>query len=443
MTGTYGDVYGDVYGDTDPGSGSGFPQVFVLAGFGGTLAAPAADALVLGGTVGLGTAKLGAITWTDITGDVRSVSWNRGRDSDIDTASPGSCTIVLDNFSGDYDPANLSGPYVAGGVSLVELGTPVTVRAEWGGTIYDRFAGDLTDISMDLGYEPTVTLTCGDGLETLGRAYVPLMSAGDWDGDRTGTRIGRIADSAGWPTSLRALDVGYTILGPTLYGGSGLQLMHDVEQTEFGLLFVDGAGVLTFYDRYRPSSAIRSTSVQAAFTDQASGNDVEMVALEMSRSRERVFNEAHITRDGWGEGDEPVEQVAEDSVSVARYGRLSFPEALGKLLRSDEEALAAAQGIVARFAYPQLRIRQVTIDATTLGLWSTLLPLRLLDRISVSRDYGPNTVTAQLLIEGMQETISARPNPEWTISLSTANVLPPPTLWVLGTAALGTTPLGW
>ena len=54
-------------------------------------------------------------------------------------------------------------------------------------------------------------------------------------------------------------------------GASALELMRKTEQTEFGVLYVDGAGVLVFHDRHDAATATRSTVVQAELTDTAGG----------------------------------------------------------------------------------------------------------------------------------------------------------------------------
>src|SRR6266700_669896 len=332
-----------------PFDGITWPDVHVLAGVGGN-ADPGTAYLHLGVGPGLGTGLLGGTTYVDITADVNSATIKRGRDSDIDSATPGSCVIVVDNSSGIYDPTNLATPFwgpnllttqqesledgtttgwqagqdttiahtaaqayhgtkalqltktvgtgtpfaqdgtavvgtpfppsapcrasawfrtaatarqckvrvafhtmsgtylsgqdllsnavtdsttgwvqatvtgrspaqstrviielqVASAVNTevhyadeirleqggIDVGAQVKVRAEWPiGTVYDRFTGTIADVAPDLGYDPTVTFTCADGLETLGRAQLPVTVA-QFDGDTTGARLGHVADQA-------------------------------------------------------------------------------------------------------------------------------------------------------------------------------------------------------------------------------------------------------
>jgi hypothetical protein len=423
-------------------NGTQWPRIRVAAGIG---TAPGGTVCVLGSGV-LDTNVLGGPNMVEIAatgnGDVRSVSiQDYGFPSEIDAASPATCTILLGNASGDYDPTNAGSPYAG----MVEIGAPIQVYAERPvGMLWPLFTGEIADIATDAGRDPTVVFTCTDGLEFLGRAYLPLEVAPVFAGDLTGTRISNLADRAAWPIDKRNFDAGSNVLGGTLLGSSALDLMQQVERTEFGNLFVDQAGVLTFYDRYRTTTANRSVIVQAAFTDVAGG--IGYSSLELARSRERVYNRAAVTRNPRVEDpdEQPIEQVADDLTSqTALKAVLAFPAQVGDLLQSDTEALAMAQGLVGRFATPQHRIREIRVNLLRGDGWSTLLGLQLLDRISVLRDYGPNTISQELLIQQMSTEIRVSPA-TWELRLVTS---PAPTaatdVCVLDSGLLGTHKLGW
>src|SRR5947199_297510 len=83
-------------------------------------------------------------TWTDISDFVLSVSTSRGSrrvESPVIRYKPGPATIVLDNSDRRFDPTNLSGPYVASGVTQVTPMRAVRIRATYGGTTYDIWRG--------------------------------------------------------------------------------------------------------------------------------------------------------------------------------------------------------------------------------------------------------------------------------------------------------------
>ena len=200
----------------NPFDGARWPRPVLEAQLGGGV--PAATTLVLNMGPGLNTATLGGATWANISDDLRSYGWHRGRASEVDNnAEPGILTVVLRNHHGNYDPTNLSGPYVSGGESLIDIGLPLRLSCTLDGVSYSRFVGFLADLELDLqDDDPTATFTIADGLETLGRTQLDVQGSLLYDGDSTGNRIGHLADEAGWPTTLRDLRDGYTLLGPTV-----------------------------------------------------------------------------------------------------------------------------------------------------------------------------------------------------------------------------------
>jgi hypothetical protein len=319
--------------------------------------------------------------------------------------------------------------------SGIDVGLPVQITSTFAGITYGRFEGTVRNVKMDLGLEPYATLELEDGLGSFGRIRLPNSpTAGDLD--YTGQRIGRIADAAAWPTSKRVLDTGYTRLGGTTLGAAALELLRKVEMTEFGLLFVNQDFNLTFFDRHQTTTATRSLTVQADLTD------VEMTTLEAERNVEESWNQVSITRSSTGEGDEPVEQVANDLTAQSRYGVLEFPGTVGELLVQDEDVLAMAQGLIPRGRVPKLGINEIRIDAITLDQWPTLLALTLLDRIKINRNYGPNTINPELLIQSLREEVTVNP-PRWALTFTTSVPHAAPSLFVLDTAQVGVNRLGW
>lgn len=409
------------------------PDLIVQAALGNpTTTDPQAGFLVLDVGPPLDTGTLGGINWVEITGDVQRVTYRRGKAGELESSAPGGIEIVLDNRSGDYDPANTLGPYYG----QLGVGAAVWVRATWGST-YDLAYAYIDAVTLDLGYEPTATISCLDALEILGRAHLAVISS-SFDNDPSGTRISRILDGASWPVSLRALDDGRTNLQATTYGEFALPLIQEILDTEFGILFATGAGKVAFFDRYHQVTNPRSNTIQANFTDTAGAEgstEVEMERLEVSLSRDTVFNQATVTRIGG------TEQIANNTTSQATYGIRTFPGSPGTLLRSDGEALNLAQWLVGKYPTPKQRITEVTIDATTQELWQVMLLLTLQDRIRVTRDYGPSTIVADLHIQGMTVDIDAVAG-TWRWSMQTSSpTLTAPILLDVG-PALNTGELG-
>src|SRR6266508_956787 len=430
MPDVYTDTYHDLYGTIGPQVGAIYsldginaPQVIIEVAFGGTTTVDPAGGYFVLDQSALGTGQLGTVGFVDVTADVKRVSFQRGQAGELEAASPGTCQIVLDNTAGTYDPLNPSSPWSG----LLDVGVAVWVKAVWQTVTYPLYRGFTDSISIDAGFDPTVTLGCTDGLEVLARAV--LRSGFPYpDGETTGQRINRILDGAAWPTTLRKIDTGLSLCQQTVLGdaGSALQMVNDAAATELGFVAVDGNGALVFYDRLHPYLVHRSQNVRATISDV--GTDVDMLELTVSKQRDTVANRALITRNGG------IEQQADNTASQAAYGIRTFPGTAGPLLRVDSDALSLGNWIVGRSKTPTVRVTHVTIHAETQGMWTTLLGLTYLDRIRVIRDYGPNTLDVQVIIQALNHDIT---QDYWEIGFDTRNVdsFKP---WVLNTSKLNT-----
>lgn len=114
-------------------------------------------------------------TWTDVTSYVRSISINRGRQSDFEHFSPGTATITLDNRDNRFTPFNLSGPYVSGGVSLLTPRRQIRITADTGSGYVAVFRGYVSGWPVrwtSAGQDTEVTLDCFDTIGLLGNTDV-------------------------------------------------------------------------------------------------------------------------------------------------------------------------------------------------------------------------------------------------------------------------------
>jgi hypothetical protein len=127
-------------------------------------------------TAGAGRVPLGStlasINWTDITEHVREVSTSRGRSSELDTYSAGSCQVLLDNRTRLFDPENTAGPYYG---NLTPL-RPIRIRVTpAGGTIRSIFFGFIDQWPQAYSWpnESTVTVTATDAFKVLNEFKLP------------------------------------------------------------------------------------------------------------------------------------------------------------------------------------------------------------------------------------------------------------------------------
>jgi hypothetical protein len=256
---------------------AGFPQLIVEAGF--YAAAPVATpgTLILDDPVAavFDTGLLGdATAWTDITTYVRSGSVTRAStrvQGPLRTYQAGTASAVLDNTSGNFDPENLSGAFVTGGMSNIRPMIPVRVRAIYGSIEYHLFQGFAdswteTAVDYDAGWSE-VTVAATDGFKILAGITLPATGLAG-DGENSGNRIERILSDAGWYTDHRLTDTGDSELQGTPYGDTALNLMQLAADTEAGSLYMDGSGNVVFRRRTADLHDARSTAIQAVFGDK-------------------------------------------------------------------------------------------------------------------------------------------------------------------------------
>ena len=110
-------------------------------------------------------------TWTDVTEYVRNVSTSRGRSSELDTYSTGSCNITLDNRTRLFDPENTAGPYYG---NLTPLRS-VRIKATSGATTYDIFRGYIEQWPQSYinPNDAFVTITASDAFKVLNMSILP------------------------------------------------------------------------------------------------------------------------------------------------------------------------------------------------------------------------------------------------------------------------------
>ena len=111
----------------------------------------------------------------------------------------------------------------------------------------------------------SVRVTCTDALSRIGGAQ---LSTGVHDGIRTGAAIGLILDRIGWPSNMRDLDLGATVIRWWWEEGTdsweAIQALVESEGPP-ALVSVDSAGRFVFRDRHHRIQRPRSLDVQATF----------------------------------------------------------------------------------------------------------------------------------------------------------------------------------
>lgn len=304
-----------------------------------------------------------------------------------------------------------------------------TVQGTWIGKdegdvpFNENFDGPIGTVAIfDTAIDSTVAAA-------LGSAFLDAL-----DGQTTDQRIGWILDEIDWPTNLRNLETGRSILGPATFkpGDGALQYLRLIEDTEDGRLFISPDGSLTFHDRYYRYLETVATTSQFTFTDQ--DGDQGYAEFQLDLDDELLVNVARYTRrDG-------TEQVASDATSVATYGEAEDVRS-DLLSTTDAQVRSLAEWAVATKSTPLPRVPKIRIPLHRYSAadQATVLGLDLGHRVTVNRT--PQGVGAEIdldfVVEGVSHDVGFN---EWWVDLFVSPV-PQDTveLFILGTSELGGT----
>lgn len=344
------------------------------------------------------------VVWTDVTTYVRLVRTGRGFSRGLQAWSQGQATVVLSNTDGRFDPSNLSGPYVSGGVTQVRPLRPVRITAVYAGVTYYLYRGYVMDWAQSWSVAPTnsgdavTTLTCADEFVRLtavdGYAVTPVGV-----GELSGTRVHRVLDAAGF-TGDRNVAVGVATLQATDLADNTLSELEDVVDAEGGALYVDSDGSLVFSSQYALIEDSRSVTSQATFGD--SSTDIRYADADMAYDSDLVVNWAAYNAVGG------TVQSAYDSTSRALYGDRRDTKT-GLICVTDAQALSLAQWKVQQYKDPELRFTKITLtprrDPTV--MWPQTLGRKVRDQITVNRHPpGGHTVSQACHIAGVSHDIT-------------------------------------
>lgn len=378
-----------------------------------------------------------SVTWTAVSG-VLAIAIERGRQDQLARFEAGTCTVVLDNASGDFSPENAAGTYYPNVVPMKRLrvkarhdalsayaiprGLGSTDAANQVTLFYGFIQRWVPNPSVD---EPTVTIEAIDLFTRM--AALELNQA--VSEQLTGARLGAVLDALGWSASDRDLDAGKsTVAAVTLSETSALQHVQDVIEVEDGQFWIAGDGRPTFRDRHARLTDTVSTTSQATFGG-ASGLPIVSYG-DYSSEVDQISNELRVKRTGG------TEQTASDTTSQNAYGKRTLRRNSDHLL-DDGEAQSLALWLLIQHKDPVPRLRSITVEGGASDtLWEHMLSRTINDRITVVRTFpGSFGLNRDFWIEGVRHEITAgltRHRVEWLIS--TANV---PTWFVIGHATLG------
>ena len=384
------------------------------------------------GAWSLGTSTLGTGTvlgdtyvtvYTDVAADVRKLSTTRGKNREMDAYQAGRCVIQLDNRARDYDPLNLSGPYVTGGVTDVKPGRLIYVTATdpTTGIVHRLFTGRIRNWRLDYtgGFDGVATIEASDTLTDLANTDVVMAT--------TAVSIGAAAVEVLLEAGVTqfAYDDGVFTAQAMTWTTKALTALRTLELSEQAALYVETDGDVHFSSTAALVTEARSRVSQATF---GSGNLLhESNAIDYDS--DQVINIVSLTRlDG-------VEQSSSDQSSMDAYGHRSYTQT-GLANASDTDVAAVADYIIGKFAEPLARIGGIEFAPRKhADLMTQALSRRIRDRVTVTfSPVGGGTISQELFITGIAHDITAQSGMRTSFSFESAEWS---FGWILGTDALG------
>jgi hypothetical protein len=348
----------------------------------------------------LGTGQLAdADDSIDVSAIVLRASIRRGRNRILSKFEAGTATVEILDETGDFNPANPSGPYYG---KLIPL-RKIRIFADYEGVRYYLFSGFITsyDTTFAIGVNEVsrVILSCVDGFRLLNNitiTNVPGTSAGQL----SGVRIENLLDLVDWPESQRDINAGDS----TLQADPGtsrnlLDAIQTVENSEFGGFFVDAEGNATFYSRTTVSQYADSTPTN--FSDD--GTEIGYQQIDLAFDDTLIVNNVSVTRLNG------TSQIVSDQTSIDNYF-LHSGSREGILVQTDTESLDQATMILESRKDSLVRIDSMTLNLVEENEQARNiagLDLEIFDLVNITKTMpGSTSITRELFVQGLQHDIT-------------------------------------
>jgi hypothetical protein len=220
-------------------------------------------------------------------------------------------------------------------------------------------------------------------------------------------RIVRYMRLAAWPDGRFDLDNPTWVWVPRV--GASDELDEPVAEQlvllahmSFGLFYIRPDEVAVYQGPGWRGTRARATTSRGTWSDFATATNLWYTDLKWDSGARSILNDVRIARPG-GE-----EIVATSPESQLRFGTQDFSETVP--FADDSDSAARAIYIRENFAFPRIRFREMTIEATAQGMqnaWHHLLLADFSDRYTINRTpQGVGTaITKQVYLEGIEETI--------------------------------------
>ena len=353
----------------------------------------------------------------NITDQVMAVSTRRGRNRILSNFEAGTATVTINDPNSDFNPQNTASPYYGKLIPLRKIriwADTIVLGVTYRIALFSGYINSF-DTSFYQGVESTstVVLQCTDGFRLLnnvstGTSPVPGCTAGQL----SGTRVNALLDFAGFPNSMRSIDIGESTMQADPGGQRGiLQAIQTVEQSEFGAFFISRQGEAKFLDRTDISELADSTVRN--YSDIESPTNLRYTNVDFAFDDQLILNDVTVTRVGG------TPQNAQSPESIATYFTKSG-QRNDILVQTDQESQDQANTLLAARKNSQIRIDSMSLNLTQGTEFEALVnvSMDIYTLINITKTLsGGSTITRELFVQGVQHDV--RPG-VWNTKLLTA-----------------------
>lgn len=290
------------------------------------------------------------------------------------------------------------------------------------GNVPNDYTTGVSNYAMRDGTIDEVAVWDGTAMSATRIASHSLAALNGWEGDDTGTRVGRFLDSIGWPSTVRDIDTGISILGPASWstGTTALSILLAWADSETGAFFIGKDGKIVWRSRHFPLLDSTATTSQATFGDAHSAATLKYVDDDFALHRDEALlrNPVQASRAGG------VTVTVKDQAYIEKYGDRTW-DAPATEDQNDASVRDRAIWFLARYKELGTRLAGMKVKPRRSAslLWPQVLGREIGERITVKRTpLGLNSeVSVDQIIEGISHTFGPR---EWTTTFKGSPVDP-------------------
>jgi hypothetical protein len=354
----------------------------------------------------------------DVTGDVRSISVQRGKNRQLDQFDPGLANIVFDNRDRKYDPENVTSPYATQIIPKRQIRISVDDEPVFFGLIDDW------NFDYDISGDSTTSVAASDIITGLASTF---LTPGTATPQLSGARVNAVLDNPNiqFSEEARRIDPGAMFLGADVIeeNTNAITYLRRVEQSEPGIFFISKDGFVTFRDRN-----VTPSSDSTVFADDGTG--IPYQSIKVQYGSELLANEVELKS-----AITESTAIAFDEESIRIYGSFVLTQS-DLLINSDDDLVNLAVFLASKYSAPEYRFESVdvTLDDLTEEQVADVLALELGDSAAIK--FTPNRTGPEIVKYGQVIRIDHNIDPNLhTVSFGFATL--DFTLFVLDEAIFG------